>query len=90
MLYAYSLCFCFNSSHPKGWGTVDLGYLFSSDNFFNSINHEYKEWNDKNPQVTTCNQNTRNLILGGVIPQEVDTDKEIVFSYDVSFKVSSY
>ncbi|KAL3351922.1 hypothetical protein AABB24_020153 [Solanum stoloniferum] len=54
----------------------------------NSIKHEYKEWNDKNPQVTTCNQNTRNLILGGVIPQEVDTDKEVVFSYDVSFKES--
>ncbi|CAN4115493.1 unnamed protein product [Withania somnifera] len=53
-----------------------------------SINHEYKEWNDKNPQVATYNQNTKNLILGGVIPQEVDTDKEVVFCYDVSFKES--
>ncbi|XP_047256333.1 transmembrane 9 superfamily member 7-like isoform X2 [Capsicum annuum] len=54
----------------------------------NSINHEYKEWNEKNPQVTTCNPNTKHLILGGVIPQEVDTDKEVIFSYDVSFKES--
>lgn len=53
----------------------------------NSINHEYKEWNDKNPQVTTCNKDTKNLMQGSTVPQEVDTDKDVVFTYDVSFKV---
>ncbi|KAL3008019.1 hypothetical protein AAZX31_07G009100 [Glycine max] len=53
----------------------------------NSINHEYKEWNDKNPQVTTCNKDTKNLMQGSTVPQEVDTNKDIVFTYDVSFKV---
>ena len=52
-----------------------------------SINHEYKEWDEKNPQVTTCNQNTKNIIQGSTVPQEVDKDKDIVFTYDVSFKV---
>lgn len=54
---------------------------------FYSINHEYKEWDEKNPQVTTCNQNTKNLVQGSTVPQEVDTDKEVVFTYDVTFKV---
>ncbi|KAL7162619.1 hypothetical protein ACSBR2_042995 [Camellia fascicularis] len=54
----------------------------------NSLNHEYKEWDDKNPQLTTCNQNTKNIIQGSTVPQEVDTNKEVVFTYDVSFKES--
>ncbi|KAL8217359.1 hypothetical protein R6Q57_020732, partial [Mikania cordata] len=54
----------------------------------NSINHEYKEWDEKNPQLTTCNQNTKNIVQGSTVPQEVDTDKEVVFTYDVTFKES--
>lgn len=54
----------------------------------NSINHEYKEWDEKNPQVTTCNKDTKNLVQGTAIPQEVDKDKEIVFTFDVTFKES--
>lgn len=57
--------------------------------FLNSINHEYKEWDEKNPQLITCNKDTKNLIQGSTVPQEVDTKKEIVFTYDVSFKVPS-
>lgn len=56
----------------------------------NSINHEYKEWDEKNPQLATCNQNTKNIIQGSTVPQEVETDKEVVFTYDVSFKVFFY
>ncbi|XP_052110111.1 transmembrane 9 superfamily member 7 [Arachis duranensis] len=54
----------------------------------NSINHEFKEWNDKNPQVTTCNKDTKNLMQGSTVPQEVDTNKDVVFTYDVTFKES--
>lgn len=62
-------------------------HLFFDQNLVNSINHEYKEWDEKNPQVTTCNKDTKNLVQGTAIPQEVDKDKEIVFTYDVTFKV---
>ena len=55
--------------------------------FINSINHEYKEWDEKNPQITTCNKDTKNLIQGSTVPQEVDVGKEVVFTYDVTFKV---
>ncbi|CAA0821134.1 Transmembrane 9 superfamily member 7 [Striga hermonthica] len=53
-----------------------------------SIKHEYKEWDDKNPNVPTCNQNTKNLVQGNTVPQEVDKDKDIVFTYDVTYKES--
>ncbi|KAL8265086.1 hypothetical protein R6Q59_023216 [Mikania micrantha] len=53
-----------------------------------SINHEYKEWDEKNPQLTTCNQNSKNIFLGSSEPQMVDKDNEVVFTYDVTFKES--
>lgn len=51
------------------------------------MNHEYKEWDDNDPQLTTCNKDTKMLIQGSTVPQEVDVGKEIVFTYDVTFKV---
>ncbi|KAJ0263992.1 Transmembrane 9 superfamily member 7 [Hirschfeldia incana] len=54
----------------------------------NSILHEYKEWDENNPQLTTCNKDTKNLIQSNTVPQEVEQGKEIVFTYDVSFKES--
>ncbi|MBA0730853.1 hypothetical protein Golax_025776 [Gossypium laxum] len=53
----------------------------------NSINHEYKEWDEKNPQIATCNKDTKNLIPGSTVPQEVDAGKEFVFTYDITFKI---
>ncbi|KAG2305685.1 hypothetical protein Bca52824_025433 [Brassica carinata] len=41
-----------------------------------------------NPQLTTCNKDTKNLIQSNTAPQEVEQGKEIVFTYDVSFKES--
>lgn len=64
--------------------------LFTHIPLVNSINHEYKEWNDKNTQLATCNKDTKNLPPGSSVPQEVDKDKEIVFTYDVSFKVHNF
>ncbi|CAK7356852.1 unnamed protein product [Dovyalis caffra] len=54
----------------------------------NSVNHEYKEWDDNDPQLTTCNKDTKKLIQGSTVPQEVDVGKEIVFTYDVTFQES--
>ncbi|EPS66356.1 hypothetical protein M569_08421, partial [Genlisea aurea] len=53
-----------------------------------SINHEYKEWDEKNPSVATCNQNTRAMMQGSTVPQEVNKEKDVVFTYDVTFKES--
>lgn len=65
--------------------------LFSTlCNTLNSIRHEYKDWDDKNPQLATCNKDTKISMQGNTVPQEVGTDKDIVFSYDVSFKVFTY
>ncbi|PSS01976.1 Transmembrane 9 superfamily member 7 like [Actinidia chinensis var. chinensis] len=54
----------------------------------NSINHEYKTWDDKNTHLLTCNQKTKTIIRPTTVPQEIDSDKEVVFTYDVSFKSS--
>lgn len=62
-------------------------FLYSHSSIANSINHEYKEWDEKNPQVVTCNKDTKNLPPRSTTPQEVEVDKDIVFTYDVSFKV---
>ncbi|KAK9705438.1 hypothetical protein RND81_07G057000 [Saponaria officinalis] len=50
-----------------------------------SIAHEYKEWKDQDTQLITC---SKNIIQSGTPPQEVDADKEIVFTYDVKFEES--
>ncbi|KAJ0244803.1 hypothetical protein HA466_0183420 [Hirschfeldia incana] len=51
----------------------------------NSILHE---WDENNPQLTACNKDTENLIESSAGPQEVEKGKEILFTYDVSFKES--
>ncbi|XP_074269402.1 transmembrane 9 superfamily member 7-like [Silene latifolia] len=51
----------------------------------NSIAHEYKDWKDEDTQLLTC---SKNIIQSGTPPQEVDADKEIVFTYDVKFEES--
>ncbi|KAK6914757.1 Nonaspanin (TM9SF) [Dillenia turbinata] len=54
----------------------------------NSIKHEYKDWDEKNPQLVTCNANTKTIIQGSTVPQKVEAGKEVVFTYDVTFKES--
>ncbi|KAL6140745.1 hypothetical protein ACLB2K_059041 [Fragaria x ananassa] len=65
-----------------------VGFEFSYMPLVCSINHEYKEWDEQNTQLVTCNKDTKNLPPGSTVPQEVDKDKEIVFTFDVSFKES--
>ncbi|KAK9697229.1 hypothetical protein RND81_08G023300 [Saponaria officinalis] len=50
-----------------------------------SIAHEYKEWKEQDTQLVTC---SKNIIQSGTPPQEVDIDKEIIFTYDVNFEES--
>ncbi|XP_035838757.1 transmembrane 9 superfamily member 7 [Helianthus annuus] len=50
-----------------------------------SIKHEFTEWGS---QITTCNNDTKNIIRGSTIPQIVDTHTDVVYTYDVTFKES--
>ncbi|KAI3443636.1 hypothetical protein Pfo_000301 [Paulownia fortunei] len=53
-----------------------------------SINHQYKKWNENNTKLSTCKPNSLTVLQPGIVPQEIDADKEIVFTYDVSFESS--
>ncbi|KAH9314183.1 hypothetical protein KI387_022810, partial [Taxus chinensis] len=51
-----------------------------------SVKHEYeKPWDDAKPHLTTCDPNTKRTVSNADIPEEVVEDKEIIFTYDVSF-----
>ncbi|KAF3785808.1 Transmembrane 9 superfamily member 7 [Nymphaea thermarum] len=53
------------------------------------VNHEYKQpWDEKNPQLITCGTDSKNIIQGSTVPQEVEADKEVIFTYDVIFETS--
>ncbi|GLJ04674.1 hypothetical protein SUGI_0001060 [Cryptomeria japonica] len=54
-----------------------------------SVKHEYEQpWDPENPHLITCNANTKRYVLSSDAPQEVEEGKEVIFSYDVSFKDS--
>ncbi|XP_075509028.1 transmembrane 9 superfamily member 7-like [Primulina tabacum] len=54
--------------------------------FPQSINHKYEKWEENITKLTTCMPNTQTKL--GILPQEIDADKEVVFTYDVSFESS--
>ncbi|KAL0346692.1 UNVERIFIED_CONTAM: Transmembrane 9 superfamily member 7 [Sesamum calycinum] len=54
----------------------------------NIINHHYKKWNENNTELSTCKHGIQTVLQPGILPQEIDADKEIVFTYDVSFESS--
>ncbi|KAK9947954.1 hypothetical protein M0R45_003549 [Rubus argutus] len=51
-----------------------------------SVNHRYKKWENDKTKLVTCTTDT--FIRNSNLPQEVDTDKEVVFTYDVLFESS--
>ncbi|KAL1547766.1 Transmembrane 9 superfamily member 7 [Salvia divinorum] len=53
-----------------------------------SINHRYKKWNENDTELSTCKPNSQPLLEQGLLPQEIDGGKEVVFTYDVSFEAS--
>ncbi|KAF5819722.1 putative nonaspanin (TM9SF) [Helianthus annuus] len=71
-------------------GVLNLSFLKKvclnfNANMSNSIKHEFTEWGS---QITTCNNDTKNIIRGSTIPQIVDTHTDVVYTYDVTFKES--
>uniref|UniRef100_A0A0D6R1M1 Transmembrane 9 superfamily member n=1 Tax=Araucaria cunninghamii TaxID=56994 RepID=A0A0D6R1M1_ARACU len=54
-----------------------------------SVRHEYEQpWDDEKRLLTTCDPNTKRTVSGTEIPQEVVEDKEVIFTYDVTFQDS--
>lgn len=54
-----------------------------------SVKHEYDTpWDPEKPLLHTCNPGSMQYVSHGLAPQIVDDGEEVVFSYDVIFKVS--
>jgi transmembrane 9 superfamily protein 2/4 len=53
-----------------------------------SVHHEYKEWDPVSPQLETCSEAKHPLDAGSALaPQMIEEGGEVVFTYDVFFKV---
>jgi hypothetical protein len=53
-----------------------------------SVHHEYKEWDAVNPVLETCSEARHPLDAGASLPpQLLEEGGEVVFTYDVFFKV---
>ncbi|ESW26875.1 hypothetical protein PHAVU_003G155900 [Phaseolus vulgaris] len=53
-----------------------------------SVKHEYEgDWNE-NTRLTTCNPHAKKLVTSSETPQEVESKKEVIFTYDVEFEES--
>lgn len=53
-----------------------------------SVKHEYDgDWKGNSTRLKTCDPHARRLIVDSDSPQEVEANKEIIFSYDISFEV---
>ncbi|KAJ0800141.1 putative nonaspanin (TM9SF) [Helianthus annuus] len=52
------------------------------------INHEYDDqWSYTN-RLSTCDPHAKRLVTGFDPPQEVDDQEEVIFTYDVEFRVT--
>ncbi|XP_057959932.1 transmembrane 9 superfamily member 9-like [Malania oleifera] len=53
-----------------------------------SVKHEYDgKWNGKN-RLKTCDPGAKHTVISSNSPQEVEENKEIIFTYDVEFQES--
>ncbi|KAK7329925.1 hypothetical protein VNO77_24107 [Canavalia gladiata] len=53
-----------------------------------SVKHEYEAGWNENTRLTTCDPHAKKLITSSESPQEVEENKEIIFTYDVEFEAS--
>jgi transmembrane 9 superfamily protein 2/4 len=53
-----------------------------------SVKHEYEQqWDPVKPLLDTCNPGRMVWVTHGLAPQLVEENEEVIFSYDVIFKV---
>lgn len=54
-----------------------------------SIKHEIDgQWNEKDTHLKTCDPQAKRTVINSESPQEVEDNKEIIFTYDVEFQAS--
>ncbi|KAG0590097.1 hypothetical protein M758_1G070200 [Ceratodon purpureus] len=53
-----------------------------------SVKHGYERWEKLDTKLTTCNPNKKVFVTAQMPPQEIDESLEVVFTYDVQFKLS--
>ncbi|KAL2317976.1 hypothetical protein Fmac_031852 [Flemingia macrophylla] len=54
-----------------------------------SVKHEYDgNWDDEKTRLTTCDPHAKHTVVNSNSPQEVEENKEIIFTYDVEFMES--
>ncbi|TYJ32834.1 hypothetical protein E1A91_A05G063100v1 [Gossypium mustelinum] len=53
-----------------------------------SIKHEYEGKWSENTRLTTCNPHSKRTVVNSNTPQEVEANKEIIFTYDVEYQES--
>ena len=58
------------------------------DTFFASVKHQIDDkWNGVDTRLSTCDPHASKFVINSDSPQEVEADKEIIFTYDVRFEV---
>ncbi|XP_061364060.1 transmembrane 9 superfamily member 8 isoform X1 [Gastrolobium bilobum] len=53
-----------------------------------SVKHEYEGKWDEKTRLTTCDPHAKHTVVNSNTPQEVEENKEIIFTYDVEFQES--
>ncbi|CAI8599540.1 unnamed protein product [Vicia faba] len=54
-----------------------------------SVKHELDgKWDEQKTRLTTCDPHTKHTVMNNNSPQEVEENKEIIFTYDVDFQES--
>ncbi|XP_010906873.1 transmembrane 9 superfamily member 9 [Elaeis guineensis] len=68
---------------------VDLARIVGFEVKPFSVKHEYEgEWNGVKTRLSTCDPHAKRLVASSDFPQEVEPNKEIIFTYDVAFQES--
>ena len=56
-----------------------------------SVKHDYEgKWDEKTTRLLTCDPHAKRAVTNSDSPQEVEENKEIIFTYDVEFQVRSH
>lgn len=58
---------------------------------FASVKHQFDgKWNGVDTRLSTCDPHASKFVTSSESPQEVEADKEIIFTYDVKFEVLGF
>ncbi|KAH7671842.1 Nonaspanin (TM9SF) protein [Dioscorea alata] len=68
---------------------VDLARIVGFEVRPFSVKHDYEgEWLGNKTRLNTCDPHAKQIVVNSANPQEVDANKDIIFTYDVEFKES--